>query len=287
MIHELSGGDRARARRPARSLLQDPRARQADPAPAVRAVGGAGDADAVRVRAVPRRARARLRPAVVPVPRHRVPARQQEPAPARRCTATMRRCTHGSRRCSTRRACTTSSCACSRAAACRCREARIERDWSLPYARHAGVTAVFKEIYEDPRHHWDAYDMCEKLVDVEENFQLWRFRHVKTVERVIGFKRGTGGTAGVAVPAEDAGGGAVSRADRREDRDWMRPGSRASCARASRGCWRATASTSPTIRSAARPTARPRTCARRSTPGIATSTAPGGRGSRRASNSAP
>ncbi len=74
----------------------------------------------------------------------------------------------------------------------------VERDWSRPYRRHEGVTAVFKTIYERPESHWDAYDMCEKLVDVEENFQLWRFRHVKTVERVIGFKRGTGGTAGVA-----------------------------------------------------------------------------------------
>ena len=75
---------------------------------------------------------------------------------------------------------------------------RVERDWSRPYERHAGVVAVFKTIYDDPATHWDAYDMCEKLVDVEENFQLWRFRHVKTVERVIGFKRGTGGTDGVA-----------------------------------------------------------------------------------------
>ena len=73
----------------------------------------------------------------------------------------------------------------------------LERDWVEPYRRHPGVVAVFKSIYEDPERHWDAYDMCEKLVDVEENFQLWRFRHVKTVERVIGFKRGTGGTAGV------------------------------------------------------------------------------------------
>jgi tryptophan 2,3-dioxygenase len=73
----------------------------------------------------------------------------------------------------------------------------VERDWSQPYRKHDGVVAAFKVIYEDPRTHWDAYDMCEKLVDVEENFQLWRFRHIKTVERVIGFKRGTGGTAGV------------------------------------------------------------------------------------------
>ena len=75
---------------------------------------------------------------------------------------------------------------------------RLERDWSQPYRRHDGVVAAFKVIYDAPDRHWDAYDMCEKLVDVEENFQLWRFRHVKTVERVIGFKRGTGGTAGVA-----------------------------------------------------------------------------------------
>lgn len=74
----------------------------------------------------------------------------------------------------------------------------VQRDFSTPHERHAGLTAVFRTIYEDPKRYWDAYDMCEKLVDVEENFQLWRFRHVKTVERVIGFKRGTGGTAGVA-----------------------------------------------------------------------------------------
>ena len=75
---------------------------------------------------------------------------------------------------------------------------RVERDWSQPYERHPGVVAVFKTIYEDTERHWAEYDMCEKLVDVEENFLLWRFRHVKTVERIIGYKKGTGGTAGVA-----------------------------------------------------------------------------------------
>jgi tryptophan 2,3-dioxygenase len=74
---------------------------------------------------------------------------------------------------------------------------RVERDWRQPYQRHDGVVAVFKTIYEDPERYWAEYDMCEKLVDVEENFLLWRFRHVKTVERIIGLKRGTGGTAGV------------------------------------------------------------------------------------------
>jgi tryptophan 2,3-dioxygenase len=73
----------------------------------------------------------------------------------------------------------------------------VERDWSEPHRRHPGVVAVFRTIYENTGRYWDCYDMCEKLVDVEENFQLWRFRHVKTVERIIGYKRGTGGTAGV------------------------------------------------------------------------------------------
>ena len=75
---------------------------------------------------------------------------------------------------------------------------RVERDWSQPYEAHSGVVEVFRGIYEDPQRHWDAYDMCEKLVDLEQNFQLWRFRHLKTVERIIGFKRGTGGSSGVA-----------------------------------------------------------------------------------------
>jgi tryptophan 2,3-dioxygenase len=74
---------------------------------------------------------------------------------------------------------------------------RIERDWSEPYDQHPGVVDMFKKVYEDPANHWEVYDMCEKLVDVEENFQLWRFRHLKTVERIIGFKRGTGGSSGV------------------------------------------------------------------------------------------
>ncbi len=74
---------------------------------------------------------------------------------------------------------------------------KVERDWSEAYERHAGVTAVFKTIYEGTDKWWDAYEMCEKLVDVEEYFQLWRFRHMKTVERIIGHKQGTGGSSGV------------------------------------------------------------------------------------------
>jgi tryptophan 2,3-dioxygenase len=75
---------------------------------------------------------------------------------------------------------------------------RVERDWSQPYERHPGLVPVFRTIYADPRRWWDAYDMCEKLVDIEESFQLWRFRHLKTVERIIGHRPGTGGSSGVA-----------------------------------------------------------------------------------------
>ena len=74
----------------------------------------------------------------------------------------------------------------------------VERDWTQPYERNLGLVPVFRTIYADPRHWWDAYDMCEKLVDIEESFQLWRFRHLKTVERIIGHKTGTGGSSGVA-----------------------------------------------------------------------------------------
>jgi tryptophan 2,3-dioxygenase len=73
----------------------------------------------------------------------------------------------------------------------------VQRDWSEPHQRCDELTEVFRHIYEHPRQYWDAYEMCEKLVDVEEYFQLWRFRHMKTVERIIGYRPGTGGSSGV------------------------------------------------------------------------------------------
>jgi len=73
----------------------------------------------------------------------------------------------------------------------------LERDWREAHVRDAALVPVFKNIYDNPHQHWQEYDLCEKLVDVEESFQLWRFRHMKTVERIIGFKRGTGGSSGV------------------------------------------------------------------------------------------
>ena len=74
---------------------------------------------------------------------------------------------------------------------------RTERDWTRPYEKSEGVMRVFQTVYEEPGKHWLAYDMAEKLVDVEERFQLWRFRHMKTVHRIIGLKMGTGGSSGV------------------------------------------------------------------------------------------
>ncbi|MDN3921984.1 tryptophan 2,3-dioxygenase [Roseateles violae] len=76
-------------------------------------------------------------------------------------------------------------------------QAALERDWTLPYAADEGVKAAWLEVYRAPEKHWDLYQMAEELVDLEDAFRLWRFRHVTTVERVIGFKRGTGGTGGV------------------------------------------------------------------------------------------
>jgi tryptophan 2,3-dioxygenase len=74
---------------------------------------------------------------------------------------------------------------------------RVERDFSQPYERSDEVITIFRTIYEDTTRWWDEYEMAEKLVDVEERFLLWRYRHMKTVERIIGHKRGTGGSSGV------------------------------------------------------------------------------------------
>jgi len=72
----------------------------------------------------------------------------------------------------------------------------LERDVSQPYQPNPGVTEAIVGIYEHPSRSWDAYEMAEKLVDVDETYSLWRYRHLKVVLRVIGQKRGTGGTAG-------------------------------------------------------------------------------------------
>ncbi len=71
------------------------------------------------------------------------------------------------------------------------------RDWTRPYEASDAVEAAWLQVYRQPDAHWDLYQLGEELTDLEDAFRLWRFRHVTTVERVIGFKRGTGGTGGV------------------------------------------------------------------------------------------
>ena len=72
-----------------------------------------------------------------------------------------------------------------------------ERDWTQPYQASAEVEQAWLQVYRNPKAHWDLYQLGEELTDLEDAFRLWRFRHVTTVERIIGFKRGTGGTGGV------------------------------------------------------------------------------------------
>ena len=73
----------------------------------------------------------------------------------------------------------------------------LERDFAAPHQPDDAVRAAWLEVYRDTARHWELYALAEKLVDVEDNFRRWRFNHLTTVERVIGFKRGSGGTAGV------------------------------------------------------------------------------------------
>jgi tryptophan 2,3-dioxygenase len=73
----------------------------------------------------------------------------------------------------------------------------LARDRRLPYEQDASVEAAWLAVYREPKKHWGLYELAEELVDLEDAFRLWRFRHVTTVERIIGFKRGTGGTSGV------------------------------------------------------------------------------------------
>ena len=72
-----------------------------------------------------------------------------------------------------------------------------DRDWSIPHSPNDSVQAAWLAIYRDTDNNWDLYELAEKLVDLEDSFQRWRFRHLITVQRIIGHKRGTGGTSGV------------------------------------------------------------------------------------------
>jgi tryptophan 2,3-dioxygenase len=76
-------------------------------------------------------------------------------------------------------------------------KAILERDVSLPHSASDSVLNAWSSVYRDPTRYWELYELAEKLVDFEDYFRRWRFNHVTTVERIIGFKRGTGGTSGV------------------------------------------------------------------------------------------
>jgi len=76
--------------------------------------------------------------------------------------------------------------------------AHLTRDFSVPHVADAALLPVFERIYGDTDRYWREYALCEDLVDLETQFQLWRFRHLRTVQRIIGFRRGTGGSSGVA-----------------------------------------------------------------------------------------
>ena len=78
----------------------------------------------------------------------------------------------------------------------------LDRDWSQPYEPSKQVAAAWLAVYHSVDDNWDLYDLAEKLVDLDHKFQLWRFSHMKTVERIIGYKRGTGGTGGVSYLAK-------------------------------------------------------------------------------------
>ncbi|MGL5810050.1 MAG: tryptophan 2,3-dioxygenase [Nocardioides sp.] len=73
----------------------------------------------------------------------------------------------------------------------------LERDWSQPYRLDDELVATFAGVYADPPAHWMVYETCEELIDIEDNFQMWRFRHLQVVQRTIGSRRGTGGSSGV------------------------------------------------------------------------------------------
>ncbi|HEY6641168.1 tryptophan 2,3-dioxygenase [Povalibacter sp.] len=78
----------------------------------------------------------------------------------------------------------------------------LDRDWSQPYQPSKQVAAAWLAVYHSIDENWDLYELAEKLVDLDMKFQLWRFSHMKTVERIIGYKRGTGGTGGVSYLAK-------------------------------------------------------------------------------------
>ena len=146
------------------------------------------------------------------VPADRVHARQQERGDAQAASRTGPTCWRGWRRRCGAVALRRGDAAARAPRPADAGRAHIERDWTPALCRRATRSSRRgSSVYRDPERHWDLYQLGEELIDLEDIFRLWRFRHVTTVERVIGFKRGTGGTSGVELPAQDARRGAVPR----------------------------------------------------------------------------
>jgi tryptophan 2,3-dioxygenase len=74
---------------------------------------------------------------------------------------------------------------------------RLDRDWAQAYVPSEAVEKAWAEVYRSPDRYWDLYELAEKLVDLEYEFHMWRYSHMMTVQRIIGYSRGTGGTSGV------------------------------------------------------------------------------------------
>src|SRR6185437_11061851 len=190
------GGGGASAARRCRCLPEDPGAGEAGAAPAVRAVGRAGNADAVGIPGISRRIGAIIGLPVIAIPQDRVPARQQERRHAqgvRTRSGRAGRIARGAGSAQPVRRIPALPGPAGHAVPAEL----LQRDWTQAYRRNEALLPVLKRIYEDRAEFWPEYHMCEQLVDVEESFQLWRFRHMKTVERIIGHRRGTGGSSGV------------------------------------------------------------------------------------------
>ncbi len=155
-----------------------------------------------RILGVPQRSRALLRVPVAAVPPARVPVRQQERRHARTCTSAIRTPTRRWRARSPHRRCTTRCCGCSAAAATAYPRSTCRATSANPTGPASRWPGAWLGVYHNADKGWDLYELAERLVDLDHNFQLWRCHHLKTVERIIGYKPGTGGTGGVSYLAK-------------------------------------------------------------------------------------
>ena len=123
--------------------------------------------------------------------------RQQERRDDQACSAPIRQRYEQLDRALRAPACTTRRCGCWPARLRDAAPTAIDRDFTQPYQANKQVAAAWLSVYHNSEKDWDLYELAERLVDLDYKFQLWRFAHMKTVERIIGYKRGTGGTGGV------------------------------------------------------------------------------------------